>query len=365
MVRRYVSVTYAERKMSSVKLVELRQDRRLIDPNFDGYKLSLETIPTIKHELTSPPLRAKPSEEQYSFLHVELFSLHNHLVQDPWDRLSVYFINAQGSVQKCTYCLETGRPKPPTVVYKLPSTANRQPGDYNISFKFMSEQLCLLCDGCNQIYLLETGDRRKSAEWKVAFKSDISQDHRNFVIRDAKVHNEGEIRKINFVLHRIGHREGEGNFTELLWYTITESQTKVRTLEYKETFCGKGSINYCALEPRSTGIILCSNKSFKAGSVAQEAEKEEGSTTNGEEAPSADSSSQNFAWSQTDEDITIKFACRPDVTKNDYKVTCTKDKLQVKCRENVLLDNSLFSKVDTDLTTWTLVKKKFDFFFLK
>jgi hypothetical protein len=62
------------------KLLDLRPDRNLLLEDFDGYKLSLEPTPLLKHELTIKPDKVRTNK--YSFLHAQLFGLHNHLVRD-------------------------------------------------------------------------------------------------------------------------------------------------------------------------------------------------------------------------------------------------------------------------------------------
>lgn len=74
------------------KLFELRPKKDLLDPTFEGYKLSLDNLPVYKHELPLPVESLKPSEDQFSFQHVKTFGLHNHLTEDPWHSDLAYFV---------------------------------------------------------------------------------------------------------------------------------------------------------------------------------------------------------------------------------------------------------------------------------
>jgi hypothetical protein len=38
----------------------------------------------------------EPTSEQYSFQHIRLFGLHNHLYGDPWQNNDVYYFNDKG-----------------------------------------------------------------------------------------------------------------------------------------------------------------------------------------------------------------------------------------------------------------------------
>jgi hypothetical protein len=41
-----------------------------------------------------------PSDDQYSFLHVKVFGLQNHLYGDPWARDDVYYVDKRWRVHK-------------------------------------------------------------------------------------------------------------------------------------------------------------------------------------------------------------------------------------------------------------------------
>lgn len=83
------------------KLVDLKPKKDLLDPTFEGYKLILDALPVYKHELPGAIEHLKPNEEQFSFQHVKLFGLHNHLISDPWlNKESVYFIANKSHIYK-------------------------------------------------------------------------------------------------------------------------------------------------------------------------------------------------------------------------------------------------------------------------
>lgn len=74
------------------KLIELRPSKDLLDPSFESYKLSLEPLPLYKHSTPVAVEQLKPNDDQFSFQHIKVFGLHNHLVSDPWNSELVYFI---------------------------------------------------------------------------------------------------------------------------------------------------------------------------------------------------------------------------------------------------------------------------------
>ena len=86
-------------------MLDLRPDRSLLNPNFDGYKLSLDKVPSFSAALPSKLRSRAASEDQFSFLHAKLFGQSSNLIvadsQDP-DRL--YLLHpGEGTVSRIIY----------------------------------------------------------------------------------------------------------------------------------------------------------------------------------------------------------------------------------------------------------------------
>ncbi|KAL5277749.1 NUDCD1 family protein [Megaselia abdita] len=317
------------------KVIDLRPNRAFIKSNFDGYKLSLDTIPVIRQNLDIEPLRKKPSEDQYSFLHAELFALQNFLVQDPWNRSTCYFINAIGHILKCTYG-EDGRPLAPETVYKV---ALVEPQHYNTSFIFISEKLVILSMGNNELVLLNTGFRYKSSsdkEWEEIHRQIVGDTP--FFLRDSRSDYDQGKNSITFVLQTIYQKEVTF-VSELLWGCLSQEGEKWSYQEC-DRIVGSGSLYYCSLEPKSKGLVISSNKEylFQSQEVKKEPEIEK-------------EIKHNFLWTQTNEDITIKFPYIPSEGKNcKVSLECSKFKLDL--NEKTVFHEDLFSSIDNDLTIW-------------
>ncbi|XP_013104778.2 nudC domain-containing protein 1 [Stomoxys calcitrans] len=357
------------------KIVELRQDRALMRPNFDGYKLSLEPVPVIRQDLTSAPLKAEPSDEQYSLLHVELFSMQNLLIVDPWSRTESYYINRKGDVVRVSYDENKGSPNPMHIVYRMNQEENddstpiwKCKGQYNTTFRFISEKFCVLCDGNKRLFLFETGNRSKAQEWQVVattniYGSDIELEERGYVIFDARLDILQEQKQISLALghvQRVDSSQARSSSTHYMYihwakWILKDQQWQ---LEIVDTLECKGSIYYCAFEPRSQSLILSSNrpciwrsaktnKHTEGEPLAEMAQLHEGDEEDRTEISS-------YSWSQTDDDILVKFNVKPGMDKNNYHIKCVSNRITVKCNDETLLDNELKEKIDHDLTTWTI-----------
>ncbi|XP_067637030.1 nudC domain-containing protein 1 [Eurosta solidaginis] len=346
------------------KIVELRADRSLIRNNFDGYKLSLDPVPLLKQDLTTAPHKAVPNEDQYSLLHAELFSMQNLLQVDPWARTNSYFVNRLGEVMRTAYNESSGRAQTTKVVYCSPTRTPRVKGDYNYSMRFISEKYCILCDGIKHMYLIDTNDRLKAAEWKQIAERHINENGtdgaqvvRNFTLYDCRLDISKEQKHISMALGRVQRVDtssvGSNHFMHLYWakWVQTDNEWEFTIHDVLES---KGSLHYCAFEPRAESLIICSNHEYIFRSQKPAVDKGEKETTNKPHLHDENLEMKGFTWTQTDDDITIKFDVRDGKEKTDYNVKYASNKLTVKCCDDVLLDSELFARIEPDLTTWTI-----------
>ncbi|KAG4074333.1 hypothetical protein HA402_008742 [Bradysia odoriphaga] len=334
---------------NDIKLLELKPNQKLLDATFDGYKLSLEPISKLKIPLTIPPHKIYPSEEQYSSLHAQLFGLQNHLVRDPWSTNTTYFADANRNIQCIKYNEQIGKLDPLSIVYKLrqgDSSAN----DYNISFVFVSEKYCLLTDGLGLIHVIDTGDRFNKTEWKSAH-SEIGLDgsHR-FYIEDARFEIANETKFIYCILLHVEYVENSfETFLNLVQLKQELNSTWAKTT-LKEIRL-KNLPTYCSLEPRSSAIVLCTDRAVNLGGDTDETQKSQ-------QNPAPEEKSIPFTWTQLDDDIFIKFNLTTVQQKCDFKVTSKDQWINVTYQNESLLEGKLFGEIDSDLTTWSMESER-------
>ena len=65
-------------------------NRKLLQHNFDGYKLAPKHLSFASKRLSSG-VRVVRLKEQFTYQHVRAFSLHNHLFDDPWNQNAVHW----------------------------------------------------------------------------------------------------------------------------------------------------------------------------------------------------------------------------------------------------------------------------------
>lgn len=337
-------------------VVDLTVDRNLLCPNFDGYKLSFDAVPVLRQGFDVNPLKLEPHINQYALLHAELFARHNLLVSDPWARYNCYFINTRHEVVLCSYNEQQGVARFQRIVYSAHCEDRgdgytHQVGDYNYTLRFISEKYCVLCDGIVELCLLETGDRERATPWKLVTRAQILQnsDVRGFVLYDARLDIVQERKQISMVAGHVTRLRGSHTM-QLIWSRWSLDATNGSnqwTYQMMQQLESRGSIYYCAFEPRAESLVFCSNGELQTPQQAELAES----------APRHEASPNEpvrKSWVQTDEEVLVRLPVPAGTTRDNLNVTCAAGKLRVECQGVTILEGELFAGVDTDLTNWTL-----------
>lgn len=331
----------------------------MINPNFDGYKLSLEPVPVLKTLLSVTPRRCYTSDDQYSFLHAKLFSQHNLLVKDPWQSHSFYFLDDSWTVQNIKYDTTSGRIQPIRAVFKL-LRGNTSNGDYNPTFCFISEKYCVLSDGCGTLRLVDTGDRYRGEEWKGIFADQLLEPNVRFILQDARLEFRNANREVHCLLLSVqsNSEENDQKFEAVIdWVILQKAESGNTWSKVNSKQLRSASLpDYCALEPKCKSILLTTDRKWKFTSDSEQPIAEQQPDQPAENIKTAEiKNSINFTWTQTDEDVIIHFSIPRESNKGDVKVVCAGTKIQVLHICDSLLDAELYDRVDSDLTTWNLV----------
>lgn len=343
-----------------MKIIELKPDSKLLKTTFDGYKLSLESIPILKVENSPrPDAVAAVTSLEYSYLHSSLYQLHNHLVGDPWLGNSAYFLDYLSNIQKISYDINTGRLKPLSAVFRV---SFKRPvagsgGVYNCDFKFISEKYAVLSDGVGGLRILETGDRQKNDEWKsLQVLQPLSGT--GFILKDAKFMVEKEEKFIHCLLLNI--KQVDGKFFNIVdWVTYKQTAGgRIWEEAGRRAIQGKGNLHYLSLDPRCKSIVYSSNNqyAFTLDTVNEIVEPPKESRI---EIPQVSEVENTFKWTQYGKDVTIHFKRTPEAQMDSYDVSCKKNHIEVKLLSEVLLQSDMFAEIDEDLTTWSLENDSF------
>lgn len=327
-------------------LVELRPNRRLLDHEFEGYKLNLHALPHYIHELVSPVDKLYPDEVQYSFVHAKLFALHNHLVSDDWDySYNCYYIDNKQQVRRVTF-ESTNHTFQNMVVYDVPAHVQRKSGHFNLCLSFPSASLAVVSDGTGYLHIVETGSRNKpgQSQWQTMHSSLVLGKNKYFIIIDSRMQEKDEKETLHCLLQSVEHNENHF-FSVLTWVTFEyDGNWKQISLRQAQ---GKGIVHYAAIETSCAALYIASDNLFKFTTDSEMEIKE----------PLIESKQQGkiiYTWLQTTDDITVTLKLQPQCDKNLLHISVTPLAIKVSYADKTFVDGKLRYKVDSELTTWNL-----------
>ncbi|XP_061163412.1 nudC domain-containing protein 1-like isoform X2 [Saccostrea echinata] len=340
--------------------VELRVRRELLDPNFDGYKLSLDPLPTYTCKLDNGIAFTSLSEDQYSYHHAKLFGVHNHLYLDPWNTDYIYFIDSGWSIVQA---LSTGAGVTITSNAGIIPDLNRQNsvnGRLNASLCFVSEDMAVVGDGAGKLHLYFTGARNCSQLWKIVFSNDPLENSTPFLLVDAVLHTVDSAYKLECLCVHVVECDAEQkdkyratHLTVMEWITISSGDKITWVQERSRRLYGRRPFDYAAFSKDGSALIVGAEADFVFEYDSLKPVREEEpmeAETNGQEKPEPE-----YTWSQNSEEVTALFTLPSGLTKADVYFILSHDFIDFGIKNgNHLLKGQLFGDIDVEGSTWKI-----------
>ncbi|XP_045487658.1 nudC domain-containing protein 1 [Pieris rapae] len=329
------------------KLVELRPNRRLLDHEFEGYKLNLNALPQHVLELTSNVDRLFPGEVQYSYVHAKLFALHNHLIVDYWDHaFNFYYIDKNQQVRNTSFesisnTFQQG------VVYDIPAHEERKSGHFNLCLNFASSTLAVISDGTGYLHIVDTGLRNNPATkkqmWSTAFSCLAIGSGTYFVIVDTKFQANESKEILHCLLQSVEQNDKQFN-SILSWITFENNGQGWKQSVLKQ-IQGKGIVHYSAIESNCSAIYIASDNTFK---FTLDSEREIVDTQTEQPRQII------YTWLQTPDDVTITLQLENNFDKNLLLINVSPVSIKITYAGKDFVNGKLKSKIDSELTTWNV-----------
>ncbi|EDM16313.1 NudC domain containing 1 (predicted) [Rattus norvegicus] len=328
----------------------LRVKRPLLDPRFEGYKLSLEPLPCYQLELDAAVAEVKLRDDQYTLEHMHAFGMYNYLHCDAWYQDSVYYIDNLGRIMNLTVMLDTALGKP-REVFRLPTDVTACDNRLCASLHFTSPSWVTLSDGTGRLYVIGTGDRGHSPEkWEIMFNEELGNP---FIIIHSISLLKAEEHSVAILLLRIEKEEldmkGSGFYVSLEWVIVSKKKEDSKKYEITKhhVLRGKSVPHYAAIEPNGNGLMIASYKSFKVVSVDQDLEESM-------DRPEKIKVEPLYYWQQTEDDLTVTVRLPEGSTKDDIQIQFLPDNINIKLKDIQVVEGKLYSSIDHEGSTWTI-----------
>ncbi|XP_019407491.1 PREDICTED: nudC domain-containing protein 1 [Crocodylus porosus] len=346
--------------MEAAANCSLRPQRLLLDPKFEGYKLSLEPLPCYQLRLDAAVAEVKLRDDQYTLDHMRAFGMYNYLHLDSWYQDNIYYVDQLGRVMNLSVTLDTTLQKP-RELFRLPTDLTAYDNRLCASIHFSSSTWAALSDGTGRLYLIKTGKRGDSAseKWEIMFNEELGCP---FIIVHSVSFVKNDVHSVDVLLLRVEKdeldTEGSGFHVSLEWVTVTE-KNKVGDQRYEAFKCrvlqGKSVPHYAAIEPDGDGLMIVSYKPFKflQDEESQPEENEDGKIGDKKKDPL-------YYWQQTEGDLTVTVQLPEDITKDDVTVQFSPVHISIvlKSQQLPLLEGMLHSSIDHESCTWIIRENK-------
>lgn len=334
-------------------------NRDLIDPNFAGYKLSLDSLPTYCFNIgQGVDAKQLESNEFYSYQHIRAFGIQNHLFLDPWNDDSFWIVDEKWSIRKAPVSKESEEFSY-DCQFEIPDSSERQltPDRINVTLHFTDPHWSIVSDGTGWMYILKTGDRLQNERWKSSYGGQPLGESKRFVILNSTLTS---VEKLSYLevlcLHVDKCLEQPENpstsafATKLEWLTFTSGDENDFVLSRTRTLKSSDVPDYAVLQGSSI-IVACR----KPVSFVFDSLKTIECIKNDEEISRDDKPAQ-YTWTQDDEEVTVTFKLSPETQKDDICCTIEAKRLDLRIQssQTVLLSGDFVNSVKADESTWLI-----------
>nr|SVE74275.1 EOG090X08S2 [Daphnia barbata] len=297
------------------QLFELRPKKDLLDPTFEGYKLSLDSLPVYKHEVPVAVEHLKPNEEQFSFQHVKIFGLHNHLIDDPWSAEVAFFISNNLQVFKINLHSLVSQNPEFQPVWQIPQQGETRDGWFNASLSFPSPELAVVTDGRDQVDSQIALSVFGCSERETPF-----------------------INCLEWVEYE--HADGHWSLKQLKRLAVPHG------LDYASVLSPGKSLCLIAREP--LGMIFDSTRDIAVPVSNSATMQDEGE------------SKVVYTWAESPEEVTVWMVFDNRTSKHDLIVKIESQTLKVVYKNETYLDGELAHPISVSSSTWTLSDGKLE-----
>nr|CAG4637140.1 EOG090X08S2 [Ceriodaphnia reticulata]SVE73029.1 EOG090X08S2 [Ceriodaphnia reticulata] len=358
------------------KLFELRPKKDLLDPTFEGYKLSLDSLPVYKHDVPVAVEHLKPNDEQYSFQHVKTFGLHNHLIDDPWYDDVVFFISKDLQIFLINvHSLASQNPKF-RPVWQIPRQSEGRDGWFNASLSFAGPNLAVVTDGGGFLHILDTSCRntKHSLPWQIKISDLILGSKNSFKIVHSifseksnlsgtlsvlvlKVEPLGQLES-QIALSAFGCNEKETPFINCLEWVDYEHKDGHWSFNQLKRLAVPYGLDYASI--LSPGKALCLIAREPLGIVFDSAKSVATPLENYQAVEGEGEKKVVYNWAENPEEVIMWMSFEKHTSKHDLVVEIKSQSLKVVYKNHTCFDGELAHTISVNSSTWTLSDGKLE-----
>ena len=347
-----------------------KPDRRLLNVNFQGYKLAEDSLDLVRVELPSLVRVAELKDDDFSYQHIRAYSLHNHLHFDPSDPSSVYWCAEDGSIVKATLLDDS------VSLQSVFSFSTAKLSEFaNASILFFNRSMGVVCAGGSEIVLFARSNSILDStpeKWSILKSLEIS-DNKPVMVTTVAMAATGM--HVDMLCVELGKPLPNSAGIVYMWIRIN---FKVNLALRQGT---PGDIGDVCVLNKFESKSLCLYATFQhqpskrnvqllfLNETTPLTEQDEPIDEAGKNAKILEESlleepnrhygigyeKNSYEWNQTEEEVVITFKLPPDVNKKDIFCEFESNEVVVGLSDGTsLMRGELTHSIDQEASTWTI-----------
>ena len=248
------SQTPEEATEERAKWFDLNPDRDLLDPNFNGYKLSLDTFSHYKLDISQHELNTHNNQSMLLFQHLKLIGLQNLMIVNQFNDADAYYFDSDSCLVRIAYKETDTRAIFPTNLQLKHSGSDTN--RVNVTMKFTDANTAAIFDGYETIYLCKDNGNDQWTELFQFSTSNVARFGVACVLKDAALLDN----KLHLLFVNVQEKEGrEASLDTLINWLMFErevsdgvwSMRRLRRLN-----CANSVPDYVALETNCQSVFV-------------------------------------------------------------------------------------------------------------
>ncbi|EGT48401.1 hypothetical protein CAEBREN_28763 [Caenorhabditis brenneri] len=325
--------------------VQLSVNRSKLDPNFEGYKVSMEDHHFMSRKLEQNMCTRSLSPNMITLQHMKVFSNDNQLFCDTKKATDtheyMYRILETGHIQSLVYDKKLNT-WDTSVVGNLDFEPNVD-SSFPTNLIFTDNNIVVACDGSAHIYVFLAVS---NVNWVQMLKHKVTENNSGVSLIEARILNG----KLNVLSYEVESGDDKKTRSQIHWTIVKLDDidyAESLTIEKTTHFVQNAHFETCTFTNDGYILFLSSEKPYMVGH---------------QNIPEVKVIGQS--WSQTDNIVEIKFKLSTEFSQEDVNIDVAKTRIKLLVKETTLLNGKLDGEIDendveicADQETNTLILK--------
>ncbi|CAI5439731.1 unnamed protein product [Caenorhabditis angaria] len=307
----------------------LKLNHSLLDPNFEGYKVSMENFPIFKKNLEEKCFSRNRPNSMVTLQHMKIFGEENPIFSN-FEAKKLYRFLENGDVQMILFdrILKTFQ----TSIIAHINLGSPDSLGYPPNLQFTSHNLIVASNGISDIFVFLELDGK---EWLEMLKIEIlAENSENPGISLIEVRTDEKRENLHILAGKLENCEKTGKWrTRIYWITVGLEDLDLAenlTIKSRREILQYGNFETCTIDENLKNLLIFSSETPKfSGNLDAEIESE-----------------KSMDFQQNGRKIEVNFEVLDEILEENVKFNISKKSIFLAVNNSILLEGTLFGEID-------------------